>query len=913
MTTVREPGRTDDVRYAEMAILGTILTSRPVAELVLERLTADDCFNEAVHQSVFAAVRFVVEAGEPLGLPAVLARLIAVEHGVWHTGEAGPLLTELTRHASAGWSRHVEVVRRAAVQRRLRGALETASAAAASPAFDPGEHGELVRMVVDAALASGKAAPPVTVGGLFDGMVDRLQSPDPPGLIRFPWEALRELVPWLRPGQLIVIAARPGLGKSVGGQDLARAVGIGQRVPVALFSMEMDRDQVMDRLLAAEARVPLERIKEKTLTEQDWDRVLRARERFADAPLVVDDTPRVSLAHARARLRGMDRASPPGLAIFDYLQLMDAPKAENRQQEVAALVGGLKEIARERRIPVVVLAQLNRGVETRSDRRPYVSDARESGCMPASARLLRADNGEEITLGELVLSQVQPMVVAVNSHQRLAPSRLTRAFPSGIKPVYRLRLASGRTVEATANHRFLTVDGWARLDALVAGSFIAVPRLLGEPQAPRRMDGDELILMAHLLGDGSIGPGFRYSTADPANKAAVEGAALRLFGIEARADRQRGVWQLWFPAPYRLTHGRRHPMSNWLEPYGLLGSRSGTKFIPEPVFGLPDDQLALFLRHLWATDGSITMRRNGRGPHMSVYYATISRRLAENVQRALLRFGVRSRVRPSRKTGFPDCWQVAVRGAPDQARFLTRVGCYGARGDLIPEALEIIAGITPNPNVDLVPWQVIGKVREALTRAGMSHRELAAALGETYCGSYLLGSEARPRRFSRARLARMAEVTGSAGLRDIAGSDLFWDEVAEVTPLGLMPTFDATVEGAHNFVANGVIAHNSIEQDADVAILIHRPEHYDADKRPGEADLIVDKNRDGRRGVATVGFQGEFVRFADLAWSPAPPPEPGRGRGWRSQADVMAQVEDRQQARLDELAQRRRDRDRPPF
>jgi replicative DNA helicase len=491
-----------------------------------------------------------------------------------------------------------------------------------------------------------------------------------------------------------------------------------QGKPVALFSLEMSKEEIVQRILSSVGRVDSMKLRSGQLGPL-WQRVVDAASRMYKAPIYIDDSPVVTITDIRAKCRRLKRKSGLSLVVVDYLQLMQGNARENRQQEIAEISRNLKNLARELDVPIIGLSQLNRSLESREDKRPRLSDLRESGCMPASTRLLRADTGAEVTLGELVLSQDQPLVWSIDDRWRMVPKRLMKSFPSGKKPVYRLRLASGYEVDATANHKFLTVDGWKALDGLSTGDHIATPRVIPKPTDPRdSFNDDELILLAHLLGDGSIGPTVRYATADPANKAAVEQAAARLFGITANGKLQGRTWQIHLPSPYRLTHGVHHPIRNWLEPLGLWDTRSHDKFVPAGVFGLSEDKVALFMRHLWATDGSITLTRNGRGPLVRIYYATSSRRLADDVRRLLLRLDIRSRISRTRKDGYRDSWHVRIDGKENAERFLQMVGCHGARGEAVPEALRVLADIKPNPNVDLVPWEVAHRVREALSEAG---------------------------------------------------------------------------------------------------------------------------------------------------------------------------------------------------
>lgn len=395
---VAGPGRTDDVLLAEKAVLASMIASRAAAEELLDLLPAEDCFGDGTHRAVYAAVRWYTEEGSAAErgtlnpgdrdgggsvqrrFSAVLGRLAAVERGAWQTSQAAVILGSLAHYVTPGYRQDAALVLRAAVQRRTVSALDTALNAAAKPGFDAAADGDLIRKLLDEALGGVLADPGAeTAAALFDRALERMEAGRPVGVIQFPWEALRQIVPFLRPGQLASVLARPSVGKSLVGDELARYTGVRRRIPCVLFTMEMDPDEVIDRLIAAEAGVLHERIVNCDLDDEAWNRLGRARERFAESKLIVDGTPRITVPHIRARLRGMARHEPAQLVIVDYLQLMKAGQGENRQQEVAALVGGLKAVAREFRIPVVMLCQLNRGPENRQDRQPRVSDARESG------------------------------------------------------------------------------------------------------------------------------------------------------------------------------------------------------------------------------------------------------------------------------------------------------------------------------------------------------------------------------------------------------------------------------------------------------------------------------------------------------------------------------------------------------
>ena len=651
--------------------------------------------------------------------------------------------------------------------------------------------------------------------------------------------------------------------------DIARAASVKSGMTSVLFSLEMSRNEITMRLLSAEARVPLHAMRTGQLGEDDWTRLARRMSEVVDAPLFIDDSPNMSMVEIRSKCRRLKQRNDLKLVIIDYLQLMSSPKrVENRQQEVSELSRSLKLLAKELHVPVVALAQLNRGPEMRTDKRPLLADLRESGCLTAETRILRADTGAEVTLGDLLDSGARDVPVwSLNERLQLVPSTLTHVFPTGTKEVFRVRLRSGREVTATANHPFLTYQGWRALGDLTVGHRVAVPRTMPEPLKTCEMPEAEIIMLAHLLGDGSFvrRQPIRYVSTDEANLLAVTKAA-RHFGTTAIRDDYEAArcTSLRLPSPRHLTHGKRNPVAAWLDGLGLLGLRSREKFLPACVFSLPTRQLAMFLRHLWATDGSVTATAAGS---VRVYYSTTSERLARGLQTLLSRFDINSRLRAAGNTYGRPQWTVDVRGAEDQRRFLERVGVHGAREAGVARALKRLDLVTPVGRFDTIPPAVWDRVRVAKAEKSVpAEKSLSAAKITAAAGTRSRGDLNLAVSPTRTRLGRIAQALHDAELEMMATNDVFWDAISSVESLGDQPVYDATVSETHNLVANGISLHNSIEQDADVVILLHREDLYERESpRAGEADLIVAKHRNGPTTTVTVAFQGHYSRFVDMA------------------------------------------------
>ena len=647
------------------------------------------------------------------------------------------------------------------------------------------------------------------------------------------------------------------------GLDFMRSCSIKHRMASVIFSLEMSKSEIVMRLLSAEAKIKLGDMRSGRMNDDDWTRLARRMSEISEAPLYIDDSPNLTMMEIRAKARRLRQKANLKLVVVDYLQLMTSgKKVESRQIEVSEFSRHLKLLAKELEVPVVAISQLNRGPEQRTDKKPMLSDLRESGCLTAATRILCADNGAEVTFGELMRTGERPLVWSLNEQLRMVARPMTNVFPSGRKEVFRLRLASGREVEATGSHPFMKLEGWTPLEQLKTGDRVAAPRRVPEPVDTQRMDDSEVMLLAHMIGDGSCvkRQPIRYASIDEANLAAVTCSAAH-FGVKAVRDEYPAarVTTLRLPSPDRLTHGKRNPIAAWLDRLGLFGKRSYDKFVPEAVFRAPNDQVALFLRHLWATDGSV--RWDAKVGQGRVYYASTSRRLIDDVAQLLLRFGVFGRIKHAPKAGYRDSWHLCIYGAENQLRFLRHVGVHGVKAVAVKDVLSRLETVVRNPNQDTVPKEVWAEVRHALAGKQITHRRFASAMGIQFCGSTLWKHSP-----SRSRLHRVAALLEDQDIHMLATNDVFWDTVVEITSLGEQDVYDGTVSGTHNFVANGISVHNSLEQDADMVILLNRPDAFDRDDpRGGEADFILAKHRNGPTKTVTVAHQLHLSRFANMA------------------------------------------------
>ena len=375
---------------AERALLGAmLLTSAAIADAV-EVTQAEDFYRPA-HAHIFDAISGLYGAGEPVDTVTVAAELER-NRLLEPVGGAGALVEMQASTPVANNAAHYAgLVAKNATLRRLIGAAEEVAELAYSRPADVEAAIDRAETVVFGVAEGREASTMEPLLGLLDQGVDHLEKLYEHGqsLTGIPtgFTDLDNLLLGLQPSSLVVLGARPSVGKTSLALGIAAAAALGAQRPVLFFSLEMSHLELTQRLLCAEARVNTQRVRSGQLTNDDWTRVNTAVGRLADAPLWIDDNPNTTVLEirAKARRKHADQGNL-GLVVVDYLQLMGGRvSAESRQVEVSEMSRGLKILARELDCPVLALSQLSRAPETRTDKRPMLADLRESGAIEQDA------------------------------------------------------------------------------------------------------------------------------------------------------------------------------------------------------------------------------------------------------------------------------------------------------------------------------------------------------------------------------------------------------------------------------------------------------------------------------------------------------------------------------------------------
>lgn len=670
----------------EEVILSAILIDRDAMTKVLDTLTAESFYKDA-HKAIYRSMRRLFERSQPIDLLMVMEDL--KKNGELEMIGGPAYLAELSSKvtSSANVEYHARIVTEKFIQRELIRTSTEIIKEAYEDSTDVldllDKAGHNVFEITERNMGK-QVADMGTLANQMMASLEELRHKED-GLTGVPsgFTELDRLTSGLQPSDLIILAARPAMGKTSFVLSIARNAAADYGKGVALFSLEMSATQLAGRIFAQDAEVNGQKMRSGKFDDDEWARLVSAMNRLGEAPIYIDDTAGINVFELRAKCRRLKMEKGISMVIIDYLQLMsgtgEGSKGMNREQEVSGISRALKGLAKELEVPVIALSQLSRAVETRGgDKRPQLSDLRESGCLTGDTRVVIADTGERKLLKDLVREYPNGgfNIWAVGEDYKLKKAKVSRAFSTGIKQTYQLQTALGRKIRATANHKFLTFNGWKRLDELTIGDHLALPRVTKTQGTVIHIADEQLALLGHLIGDGCT------------------------------LNTNRDV-------------------------------------IPK------------------------------------------------------------------------DAWRAIV-----------------------------------VPNMDA---------------SSITTRQMQSQIGMSYCGTTLYKSN-----LSRERAARVANAVRSTKLQQLAESDVYWDQLTSITQAQTEEVFDLTVPGPHNFVANDIIVHNSIEQDADMVMFLYRPEYYkimedeQGNSLKGITEIIVGKNRHGEAKDIKLRFESDFAKFSDL-------------------------------------------------
>ncbi len=377
---------------AEQAVLSSILMDKEAIITASEILKPEDFYNPA-NQAVFEAARELFAKNIPIDAITIKDKLI--EKGVFEEIGGLPYIASITSASanSVNIKHYADIVEGKSILRSLISASSEISGHSYKSDEDVNQILDLAEKSIFDISQKRHTGSAVHISDITVSVFEKIEEAYangkkitgiPTGFMDFDFKTAG-----LQPSDLILIAARPSMGKTALALNIVQNAAIRQGIPVAVFSLEMSSNQLVNRILCSEAMVDAQKVKTGNLTEDDWPKLIEAMGPISEAPIYIDDTPGITPMELRAKCRRLKIEHGIGLVVIDYLQLMSSDSGrDSRQQEISEISRSLKAIAREMDVPVIALSQLSRACEQRSDKRPMLSDLRESGAIEQDADIV---------------------------------------------------------------------------------------------------------------------------------------------------------------------------------------------------------------------------------------------------------------------------------------------------------------------------------------------------------------------------------------------------------------------------------------------------------------------------------------------------------------------------------------------
>lgn len=796
----------------EEAVLGAVLLEKEAVNVVIDILTPESFYKEQ-NGKVFNAILTLFKINEPIDL-------LTVTQELKRTGElefvgGSFYVSSLTNRiaSSANIEFHARIVAQKFIQRELiRIGTQTIRAAyeEGTDCFDLLEDHEKDITGIISGLNIPKG---MKSDKLYAELLERnkkiLENPNTVLGVETGFTELNNLMKGWQNSDLILLAARPGQGKTALSLCLAKNAVL-SGTPTAIFSLEMSSEQLYRRMAAQETEIPHDLVKNgmDPATEALF---IRDMAKLRDAPLFIDDSGGLSIFQLRNKARKLKREEQLGLIIVDYLQLMSGTGKEgNREQEISTISRGLKSLAKELNIPIIALSQLSRQVEQRPDKRPQLSDLRDSGCLTADTIIQCPSLKKSFRIKDLIYRKKINIFATDYKTNKIMEAK--KCFYSGEKEVFLLELLNGQGIKATSNHKFLTDSGWVELKDLI-GKKVAIPVSYGDIKQ-RKINDNEISLVGHFLANGSAikSQPIRYSQNikdDDLTQVVINDAIKATKNLVAPVYKDTILEKskfrtIFFKPTFHLTHGKTSPIADIMRKYGLFDKRTKDKFIPDEFNYLSHKQTALFLKSLFSGDGTVYFQESKGRKTLKISYSSASEKLIFGIQQLLAKIGIVSFITLMKNKKNQQWYNLYIAGKSNISLFVEKVGFWNKRKN------DILLNGWEKSKSNLAGWN-----------------------------KYSFNEE----------------------------RTLCFMPVKKITPVGKQDVYDIEVPKLHNFVANNFIVHNSLEQDADMVFFIYNPEYYgitqdaDGNSTHGIVQIINAKNRHGATKEIYLKWIGSLMKF----------------------------------------------------
>jgi replicative DNA helicase len=839
---------------AEESILGGVLLDNEAFDRIADAVSPDDFYVER-HARIFSAVQSLSEQAMPMDAVTVADRLKQRDELARVGGTS--FLLELTERVptTANIEHYARIVHEKATLRRLIQVSAGIVEKGYDATVDTTDYVDAAEQAIFEIASSSQRRGPVAIESIVVESLARIDKliENKSTITGVPsgYEDLDRMTAGFQPSDLIIVAGRPSMGKTAFCLNIAANVALEAEMGVAIFSLEMSSEQLVMRMLCSRAELDLAKVRVGHIQDREYKKIAMAVGDLGDAPIFIDDTPALTVMELRSRARRLvrDPGSKLGLIIVDYLQLMRGRGEDSREQEISAISRSLKALAKELNVPIIALSQLNRQVELRADKKPVMADLRE--CVTGDTRVVLSD-GRRIPVKELVGHA--PKVIAVTGSGNLVRARAETVWKVGRRTVFRIDLASGRSIRTTRDHRLLGATGWRKVGELAPGDYLALTRRLPEPERAEVCAPELAALIGHLLPrpvrasrSGWALEGLSPAAAKFIAKTAEQRLGARCDSIESSSGADAAARNT------RLVLGGRE-VAAWLDDLGIAGVAPEDRSLPRAVERMPNGLLSLFLRHLCSASGAI--RAAGRKRKGAcVHFSMPSKVLAEGVAALLLRFGVVARIRRIETEIGKREYRVIVRDPEALELYAVQVGAVGVQEAELRRIRDVVSWLSAGREAQPVPAALISSAEGLLRDRGVAEKIAVEGVG-------------RGGGMPRGRVREVAETLDDDLLRTWCAPDLHWDRVVSIERTGIETVYDLTVPGPASWIADGIVSHNSgaIEQDADVIAFIYRDEVYHSDTLDqGIAEINIAKQRNGPTGQARLKFEKKYALFTSLS------------------------------------------------